>query len=262
MKTNFHYILLAVCLIVCTACQQTPQPQPDMAQIKSDIQAIENDWATALNTKDAEALMALYTDNAVSMPAGASPQSGKAAIRQNLQQDLANRPAGMTYSFETVDVFGNADRVTEVGTSTYKDADGKVIGTGKYMCIWEKRDGKYLCSREIFNDDEPPAPAASKSIHLFDLPAGMKESEWSKALKDINGVIAGMGYPGAGYYFYKTGNPETKKHRYYFEGVWPSAEAYTKIHEDASFKAATEKFKPLYDKISAVEIYRRVNLVK
>ncbi len=34
-----------------------------------------------------------------------------------------------------------------------KDASGKVIRTGKYMAIWEKRDGKYICIRDIYNDD-------------------------------------------------------------------------------------------------------------
>lgn len=262
MKPNLLFILLAACLLAFTACQQTSETKPDMTQIKSEIQALENAWAAALNARDIDALMAMYTDDAVSMPYGAPTLSGKAAIRQNQERDFATMPAGMAYSFETTDVYGNADKVTEIGASTYKDADGKVIGTGKYMCIWEKRDGKYLCSREIYNNDQPPAPAASKSIHLFDLPADVTEAEWSAALTEMNGAIAEMGYPGAGYYFYKTGNPDTKDYRYYFEGVWPSAEAYEKIHEAPAYKALDEKYGPLYEKISAVQIYRRVNRVE
>lgn len=262
MKSKHLFYLLATCLLALTACQQTSETQPDLAQIKSDIQAQENAWADALNNKDLDALMAMYTDDAVSMPFGAPTLTGKAAIRQGQVQDFATMPAGMTYSFETVEVSGNADEVTEIGNSTYKDADGKVIGTGKYMCVWKKQDGKYLCAREMYNDDQPPAPAASKSVHLFDLPDGMTEAEWSAALTEMNGVIAGLGYPGAGYYFYKTENAEYKDYRYYFEGVWPSAEAYTKIHEAPAFVAASEKLGPLYDKVKAVQIYRRVNRVK
>ncbi len=52
-----------------------------------------------------------------------------------------------------LDVFGSENQVTEVGKSTIKDATGKVTYTGKYMAIWEKRDGKYVCVRDIFNDD-------------------------------------------------------------------------------------------------------------
>lgn len=262
MQLNHVILFLAVCLLTSTACQQTSETQVDLAQIKSDIQALENDWATALNTKDVNALMAMYTDDAVSMPASAPTLSGKAAIRQQQEQSFANQPTGMTFSFKTVDVFGNDKQVTETGTSTYKDDSGKIIGTGKYMVIWEKHGDKYLCSREVFNEDEPPAPAASKSIHLFDLPAGVTEEEFSAGLSGMNDAIAGMGFPGAGYYFYKTGDPETKDYRYYFEGVWPSAEAYTKIHEAPAFRAAGEKLGVSYDKIKDVEIYRKVNLVK
>jgi ketosteroid isomerase-like protein len=43
--------------------------------------------------------------------------------------------------------------VTEIGTAISKDASGKVIRTGKYMAVWEKRDGKYICIRDIYNSD-------------------------------------------------------------------------------------------------------------
>ncbi|MBK8555448.1 MAG: SgcJ/EcaC family oxidoreductase [Lewinellaceae bacterium] len=262
MKSKLFFTLLAASLFAFTACQPSSQTQPDMAQIKSDIQKMEDAWATALNAKDVEALMAMYTDDAVSMPDAATTLTGKAAIRQHQEQDFANQPAGMTFSFETVDVYGNADQVTETGNSTYKNADGKVTGTGKYMCVWEKQGDKYRCTREIYNNDQPSAPAARKSIHLFDLPAGVTEAEWSAVLKDMNSTIAKIGYPGAGYFLYKTENDDAKNYRYYFEGVWPSAEAYAKIHEDPAFKALDKKYGPLYKKIQALEVYRRVGLVQ
>jgi len=37
--------------------------------------------------------------------------------------------------------------------STIKDAAGKVISSGKYMAVWEKRNGKFICVRDIYNDD-------------------------------------------------------------------------------------------------------------
>jgi len=137
--------------------------------------------------------------------------------------------------------------------------------------LWTLWDGKITAfqqftdtkqAAEAYNNDQPPAPAVRKSIHLFDLPADVTEAEWSAVLKDMNSTIAKMGYPGAGYFLYKTEKADTKDYRYYFEGVWPSAEAYTKIHEDPAFKALDEKYGPLYKKIQALEIYRRVGLVE
>ncbi len=157
------FFLLASCLLAFTACQQTSETKPDLTQIKSEIQTLENAWATAMNTRDIDGLMALYSDDAVSMPNNGPTLSGKAAIRQNQEREFANMAAGRTYSFETVEVFGDADQLTEIGTSIYKDAQGKLIGKGKYVCIWKKQDGKYLCFREIYNDDQPPAPPGEPS---------------------------------------------------------------------------------------------------
>ena len=101
-----------------------------------------------------------------------------------------------------------------------------------------------------------------KSIHLFDMPEGVTEAEWSQAIRDVNDVIAKAGYPHAGYAFYKVSDDSVKTNRYYFEGVWPGGDDYQKIHDNPDVKAAQDKLKPIYDKIRAVEIYRKVKLVQ
>lgn len=262
MKPIEFSCFFSLCILLLTACGQAPEQQTDMDQVKSEIQAIENAWAEALNNRDVDALMAMYADDAVILPNNGPMQSGKDAIRKELEREFAMMPAGLNYTFQTADIFGNADLVTEIGTSTMKDAGGNVTGTGKYTCVFEKQDGKYLVVREIYNNDKGDAPSASRSIHLFDLPASISEGEWLAALKEMNGVIEGLGYPGAGYYLYKTENADSKDYRYYFEGIWPSAEAYTKIHNDPAYIAVSEKHMPLYNKIKEVEIYRKVMRVQ
>ena len=127
--------------------------KPDMAAVKAEIQAVETAWAAATNARDVNALMALYADDAVSMANNAPSLIGKAAIQKDTETNLAKRPEGSTISFETTEVFGDDQVVTEIGISVMKDAAGKVTSTGKYMAIFEKRDGKYICIREIYNDD-------------------------------------------------------------------------------------------------------------
>jgi len=63
---------------------------------------------------------------------------GKAAIRKSIEEGLAKRSKGETATYETMDVFGDGNIVTETGKTTVKDANGKVAYTGKYMAIWEK----------------------------------------------------------------------------------------------------------------------------
>lgn len=103
--------------------------------------------------------------------------------------------------------------------------------------------------------------AQLKSIHLFDIPDGVTEAELTAALKEMNTAIGRLGYKDAGYTLYKVEGADTEKYRYFFEGVWPSAEAYKKIHEDKMYQESDKKANVLIQKIRAVELYRRLKRV-
>ena len=166
MKKSILFSAIAASMLLFASCGEAPQQpaveapaatepaKPDMAQIRTEIQAVENAWADALNAKDMNALMALYTDDAVSLANNGPSLTGKAAIQKYQEEQWKTTPPAGNFSFETKDVYGDGNVVTEVGTSTIKDASGKVVSTGKYMVVFEKRDGKYLCLREIYNDDK------------------------------------------------------------------------------------------------------------
>ncbi len=135
---------------------ETPVPvevKPDMAAVKAEIQELESAWSAADNARDANAVAAFYAEDAWSLSNDKPTLVGKAAILADITENLAKRPAGSTVIYEVQDVFGNEKQVTEVGKSTTKDASGNVISTGKYMAVWEKRDGKYICIRDIYNND-------------------------------------------------------------------------------------------------------------
>lgn len=125
----------------------------DMASIKAEIQAQESEWAAADNARDVNAVLAYYSEDAVSLSNNAPMAKGKAAIQKELEEGMAKKAKGETVSYNTLEVFGDENTVTEIGTSIAKDASGKEIRSGKYMAIWEKRDGKYICTRDIYNDD-------------------------------------------------------------------------------------------------------------
>ncbi len=132
---------------------QAMTTQADPARLKAEIQEQETAWAQADNARDASALAAFYSDDAVSMANNAPMQVGSAAIKKDLEASMAKRPKGATTSYDVMDVFGSGNYVTETGKVTRKDSTGKVMSTGKYMAIWEKRDGKWICIRDIGNED-------------------------------------------------------------------------------------------------------------
>ncbi|MFZ1529976.1 MAG: DUF4440 domain-containing protein [Ferruginibacter sp.] len=174
MKKNHGFVLagsLFLLSIFASGCNNKPEEQaadaaktaettmqavpakPDLAKLKTEIQALETAWAAADNARDTNALAAFYADDAVSMSNNKPMLVGKAAIAKDIAISLPKKDKGSTVSYDVMDVYGNDDCVTETGKSTSKDAAGKVIYTGKYMAIWEKRNGKFLCVREIYNDD-------------------------------------------------------------------------------------------------------------
>ena len=127
--------------------------KPDMVKVKAEIQVLETAWAAADNARNAAAVSAFYADDAISLSNNNPMLVGKAAILKDIEASLAKRPKGATVSYDIMDVFGDDNTVTEVGKTTSKDATGKVFYTGKYMAVWEKRNGKYTCVRDINNDD-------------------------------------------------------------------------------------------------------------
>ena len=130
---------------------------PNKAALKAEIQALENAWAEAANTRDVDAEMAFYADDAVSIePYKPDMLVGKAAIRKRIEAEKAEKKEGETSAFETLEVFGDGNTVTEIGRITAKDANGKVTYSGKYMVIWEKHNGKYLAIRDIYSGDAKP----------------------------------------------------------------------------------------------------------
>ncbi len=170
MKKTSHLNLISVCIALCfltigcnsstagktekeTGTTESMSGKTDMAKLKTEIQVLETAWSAADNARDTTAIAAFYSDDAISMSNNKPMLVGKAAIRQDIGESLAKRVAGSTIAYDVVNVFGNENTVTEIGKITRKDASGKVTYTGKYMAVWEKRDGKYICVSDIGNDD-------------------------------------------------------------------------------------------------------------
>jgi uncharacterized protein (TIGR02246 family) len=161
MSKNLFLATLALFTLLNTACQQAAElkpvtqeaSKPDMAKIKAEIQAIENTWAAASNAEDVATIVGFYADDAISMSDDQPMTVGKVEIQKMVQAEMARHKADDTVVFKTLDVYGDETCVTEVGKTTVTDAAGKVIYGGKYMAVWEKRDGKWLTIRDIVNDD-------------------------------------------------------------------------------------------------------------
>lgn len=125
----------------------------DPIQLKKEIQEQETAWSNADNARDVNAVAAFYADDAISLATDKPMLVGNAAIKKDIEESMAKKSKGSKLSYDVLDAYGDDDHVAEVGKTTRMDSTGKVTSTGKYMAIWEKRNGKWICIRDIGNED-------------------------------------------------------------------------------------------------------------
>lgn len=139
-------------------CQkkETPVATVDKDAIKTEIQAMEDAFAVAYNARNADDIM-YYSDDAISFSNGKKPAEGKAAIHESIKEDLATFPKGAKISFATqeVHVSNDGNQVVEIGGYTVVDSTNTKMRTGNFISLFEKKDGKYMCIRDMGSSDMP-----------------------------------------------------------------------------------------------------------
>ncbi len=140
------------------------------------IRAQTTNWGKAYNGGDAKAVAALYAEDALLLPPGASGARGRAAILAFLTKDIAgSAAAGAVFVLDPkTDVGISGNMGWESGT--YKvTVKGAVVETGKFLSVSVKKDGKWLYVRDTWNADAPPAPAAAPAPPQAAAPPAVKK---------------------------------------------------------------------------------------
>ena len=150
--------LMAVTLILSVACnQEKVKPVVDKEKVKAEIQAIENKFAMVYTHRNADSLT-YYADSAVSYFVGQPPIVGKAAIHHFIMDELKDFPKGVKIINETQEIFVTDDgnNVAEIGAYKRVDSTGKILQNGHYFSFFAKRNGKYVCTRDMATAHEIP----------------------------------------------------------------------------------------------------------
>ena len=122
--------------------------------VRANIMAMEAAYAAAINAGDAEAAASAYATDAQSLADGEPTLVGRDAIKGGIQREIAADTANSTIAFETNEVWAAGNIAVETGKTTVKDSTGAVVYSGKYMALYELRDGKYILIRDIWNADK------------------------------------------------------------------------------------------------------------
>jgi uncharacterized protein (TIGR02246 family) len=142
-------LFMASCSTPPAATAPEATPAIDMEALKVEIQAMEDAYAAAEKAKDAAGVAAYYSDDAVNYNRNLEPTVGKAAITERIAARLAKDTSGTTNVYKVVDLYADGKIAVEIGSWTELNPAGEEKDKGFYMSYFEKRDGKYLCVRDM-----------------------------------------------------------------------------------------------------------------
>lgn len=156
--------LLGLSLILLAAgCNSAPAPAPDTrAADEAAVRKADSDWSKAAQTKQPDAWMAFYSDDAIALPPNDKLANTRDSIRKPVAELLALPGLVISWQPSKVEVARSGEIAYSSGAYVFtaNDAHGKpTTENGKYVEIWKKQtDGSWKCAVDIWNPDTPLAP--------------------------------------------------------------------------------------------------------
>ena len=156
-------VLTSILAAACTA----PAPAQPQANAPADLQSIEtlrNAFASAYMAGNADAIGALYTDDAVTQTNMQATATGRPAIIEQLKGTFSQFNLKMDITPEETHTLGNSgwERGRYTMSMSPKAGGAPMAMDGRYMILLEKgADGSWKLSRDMDNTATPPAPPAA-----------------------------------------------------------------------------------------------------
>ncbi len=142
------------------ACAPAAPPPPDVAAIRSSIEATNKRFSESIVKGDTSFAAGVYADDAILMNPNEPAWRGKAAIVKGYAGMLASVKIS-AFSAKTEDVMVSGDLAVETGAGewTFTPPKGKpMTDKVKYLTVWKKQtDGSWKVVRDINNSDLPAA---------------------------------------------------------------------------------------------------------
>ena len=146
-----------VLMISCNSKQETSTTTTiDKEQIKKEIQAKEDAFAEIYNTGELKNI-GYYADDATTFFPNRPPLVGKDAIVEFYKSAITSTSNRISFTSKDIFISNDGNQVVEIGYFKVVDSTKNPINSGNYMSLFEKRDGKYVCVRDMSASDMPPS---------------------------------------------------------------------------------------------------------
>jgi uncharacterized protein (TIGR02246 family) len=150
MRKSMTIALLGAAAIALTAggCSKPGASAASADSIKQAIKADEVKWNQQFKSKDSEALVGHYADDAFFYVTGQAPATGSTAIRQIYATASTDPAFEVHFASDKIDVAGSGDLAYARGKFDEKYTDkktGKVMAaSGSYITVYKKQaDGSW-----------------------------------------------------------------------------------------------------------------------
>jgi ketosteroid isomerase-like protein len=157
--SSFLFIVICFSLAACesktsdTATDKT-RPGFDQQQTRSFIYSINARFSQELAAGDSAALASHYWPDAELLLDNSEPVKGNDIIKA---WGGAIRMGMKEINLTTTDIKGDSLFIIETGNYQMKDAKGSLLDRGKYVVVWEQRNGEWKLYRDIGSTNMPVA---------------------------------------------------------------------------------------------------------
>ena len=150
-------VLFCTCIIL-IGCTSTPTVDP-VAEAEA-IRNIENQWTVALQNKDTDKIMSIYSPEGVVMKPNNAIYVGLQSIRKQVESDFADTTMLWNTTSSTIDIIevsasGDIAYARGINRGKMKTLTGIVEISDKWIDIYKKVDGEWKCSVGIWNSNNP-----------------------------------------------------------------------------------------------------------
>jgi ketosteroid isomerase-like protein len=147
-------------LLSCTSATPPDTRTADEAAIRK----LDTDWVKAAQSKQVDAWVAFYSDDAVVLPPNDRVATSKDSIRKSVGELLGLPGLAITWQPSKVEVARSGDLGYLYGAYvlSWNESDGKrTTDLGKNVEIWKKQpDGGWKCIVDTWNSDLPAVPSS------------------------------------------------------------------------------------------------------
>jgi ketosteroid isomerase-like protein len=169
-KTAIPICLGFFSLLLPLGCGPRPLSKEELSALdtrpaeEAAIRLADSYWVKAAQSKQVDAWMTFYADDAVVLPPNERMATDKDSIRKSVGELLGLPGLSLSWEPTNVEVARSGDLAYLYGAYvlTSNDAKGKpVTDHGKNVEIWKKQgDGHWKCIVDTWNSDLPTEPAA------------------------------------------------------------------------------------------------------